>query len=76
MARQPPLVKLNSTSRGTTGSSPLLNVYEEPHDGDFDFVKGCYPYRVHFAATNFRGNGEWLGSDIRAPILKFKSIKL
>lgn len=43
------------------GSAPLLNVYEEPHDGDFDFVKIRYPYRVRFAATNFKKNADWLG---------------
>jgi len=43
------------------GSAPLLNVYEEPHDGDFDFVKIRYPYRVRFAATNFKKNEDWLG---------------
>ncbi len=42
------------------GSAPLLNVYEEPHDGDFDFVKIRYPYRVRFAATNFKTNADWL----------------
>jgi hypothetical protein len=42
------------------GSAPLLNVYEEPHDGDFDFVKIRYPYRVRFAATNFKRNADWL----------------
>ena len=42
------------------GSAPLLNVYEEPHDGDFDFVKIRYPYRVGFAATNFKTNADWL----------------
>lgn len=42
------------------GSAPLLNVYEEPHDGDFDFVKIRYPYRVRFAATNFKRNDDWL----------------
>jgi len=42
------------------GSAPLLNVYEEPHDGDFDFVKIRYPYRVRFAATNFKKNADWL----------------
>ena len=42
------------------GSAPLLNVYEEPHDGDFDFVKIRYPYRVGFAATNFKRNADWL----------------
>ena len=43
------------------GSAPLLNVYEEPHDGDFDFVKVRYPYKVRFAATNFKRNADWLG---------------
>ena len=42
------------------GSAPLLNVYEEPHDGDFDFVKIRYPYRVRFAATNYKRNADWL----------------
>jgi hypothetical protein len=42
------------------GSAPLVNVYEEPHDGDFDFVKVRYPYRVRFAATNFKRNADWL----------------
>ncbi len=42
------------------GSAPLLNVYEEPHDGDFDYVKVRYPYRVRFAATNFKRNADWL----------------
>ena len=42
------------------GSAPLLNVHEEPHDGDFDFVKIRYPYRVRFAATNFKRNADWL----------------
>jgi hypothetical protein len=42
------------------GSAPLLNVYEEPHDGDFDFVKIRYPYKVRFAATNFKRNADWL----------------
>ncbi len=43
------------------GSAPLLNVYEEPHDGDFDFVKVRYPCKVRFAATNFKRNADWLG---------------
>ena len=42
------------------GSAPLLNVYEEPHDGDFDFLKIRRPYRVRFAATNFKRNSDWL----------------
>jgi hypothetical protein len=44
------------------GSAPFLNVYEEPHDGDFDFVKIRYPYRVRFAAANFKRNADWLGA--------------
>ena len=43
------------------GSAALLNVYEEPHDGDFDVVKIRYPYRVRFAATNFKRNTDWTG---------------
>ncbi len=42
------------------GSAPLFNPHEEPHDGDFDFVKVRYPYRVRFAATNFKRNADWL----------------
>ena len=42
------------------GSAPLLNVYEEPHDGDFDFIRIRFPYRVRFAATNFKKNADWL----------------
>lgn len=42
------------------GSAALLNVYEEPHDGDFDFVKIRFPYKVRFAATNFKRNADWL----------------
>ncbi len=42
------------------GSAPLLNVYEEPHDGDFDFVKIHFPYTVRFAAVNFKRNADWL----------------
>jgi hypothetical protein len=42
------------------GSAPLLNVYEEPHDGDFDVVKVRYPYQARFAATNFKRNADWL----------------
>jgi hypothetical protein len=42
------------------GSAPLLNVYEEPHDGDFDYIKIRYPYRARFAATNFKRNADWL----------------
>jgi hypothetical protein len=44
------------------GSAPLLNVYEEPHDWDFDFIKIRSPYRVRFAATNFKKNADWLGA--------------
>lgn len=47
------------------GSAPLLNVYEEPHDGDFDFIKVRYPYRVRFAATNFKRNADWLRQRLR-----------
>ena len=42
------------------GTAALLNVYEEPHDGDFDFVKIRFPYKVRFAATNFKSNADWL----------------
>lgn len=42
------------------GSAPLLNVFEEPHDGDFDAIKARYPYRSRFAATNFKTNSDWL----------------
>jgi len=38
---------------GVLTEAALLNVYKEPHDGDFDFVKIRYPYRVRFAATDF-----------------------
>ena len=47
------------------GSAPLLNVYEEPHDGDFDFIKVRYPYRARFAATNFKRNADWLRQHLR-----------
>jgi len=43
-------------------SAPLLNFYEEPHDGDFDFVKIRYPYKVRFAATNFKKNADWINA--------------
>lgn len=42
------------------GSAPLFNVYEEPHDGIFDFLKIRYPSEVRFAATNFKKNRDWL----------------
>jgi hypothetical protein len=42
------------------GSAPLLNVFEEPHDGDFDAIKARYPYASRFAATNFKKNSDWL----------------
>jgi hypothetical protein len=42
------------------GSAPLIHVYEEPHDGEFDFIKVRYPYTVRFAATNFKNNRIWL----------------
>ena len=42
------------------GSAPLLNVFEEPHDCDFDFLKIRYPYTIRFSATNFKSNRDWL----------------
>ena len=42
------------------GSAPLINVYEEPHDGEFDSVKVRYGYSSHFTATNFKRNRDWL----------------
>jgi hypothetical protein len=42
------------------GSAPLLNVFEEPHDGEFDALKARYPYRPRFASTNFKRNADWL----------------
>jgi hypothetical protein len=42
------------------GSAAFLNVYEEPHDGEFDALKIRYPYRVRFCAVNFKSNRDWL----------------
>lgn len=42
------------------GSAPLINVYEEPHDGEFDVIKVRYNYSARFAATNFKINKDWM----------------
>jgi hypothetical protein len=42
------------------GSAPLINVYEEPHDGEFDAVRVRYNYSARFAATNFKTNNDWM----------------
>ncbi len=42
------------------GSAPLLYIFEEPHDGEFDFIKARYNYSARFAATNFKKNSDWL----------------
>lgn len=42
------------------GSAPLINVYEEPHDGEFDAVRIRYNYSARFAATNFKINKDWI----------------
>jgi hypothetical protein len=42
------------------GSAPLFHVYEEPHDGEFDFIKIRYNYSARFAASNFKKNSDWL----------------
>jgi hypothetical protein len=42
------------------GSAPLINVYEEPHDGEFDAVRVRYNYSARFAATNFKINKDWI----------------
>lgn len=42
------------------GSAAILNVYEEPHDGEFDFLKIRYPYKVRFTSTNFKSNKDWI----------------
>lgn len=42
------------------GSAPLLNVYEEPHDGEFDAIRVRCNYSVRFSATNFQSNRDWL----------------
>lgn len=45
------------------GSAPLLNAYEEPHDGEFDFIRLRYNYSARFAATNFKINKDWIRID-------------
>ena len=42
------------------GSAALMHVYEEPHDGEFDFIKIRYNYSGRFSASNFRKNNDWL----------------
>ena len=42
------------------GSAPLINVYEEPHDGEFDVIRVRYNYSARFAATNFKINSDWI----------------
>lgn len=42
------------------GSSLLINLSEERHDGEFDAVKIRYNYSSHFTATNFKTNKEWM----------------
>ena len=42
------------------GSAPLINVYEEPHDGEFDAIRVRYNYSARFAATNFKINRDWI----------------
>jgi hypothetical protein len=42
------------------GSAALFNPFEEPHDGEFDFIKVRYNYSCRFAATNYRSNQQWL----------------
>jgi len=42
------------------GSAPLINVYEEPHDGEFDVIRLRYNYSARFAATNFKINSDWM----------------
>ena len=42
------------------GSAPLINVYEEPHDGEFDAIRVRYNYSARFAATNFKINSDWI----------------
>jgi hypothetical protein len=42
------------------GSAPLINVYEEPHDGEFDAVRLRFNYSARFAATNFKSNSDWM----------------
>lgn len=42
------------------GSASLINVYEEPHDGEFDVIRVRYNYSSHFSATNFKTNNDWM----------------
>jgi hypothetical protein len=42
------------------GSAPLINVYEEPHDGEFDVIRLRYNFSARFAATNFKINNDWM----------------
>lgn len=42
------------------GSAPFFQVYEEPHDGEFDYIKVRYKYSARFASTNFKKNKDWL----------------
>ena len=42
------------------GSAPLINVYEEPHDGQFDVIKARYNYSARFTGTNFKINDDWI----------------
>lgn len=42
------------------GSAPLMHAYEEPHDGEFDFIKARYNYTARFTSTNFKKNSDWL----------------
>lgn len=42
------------------GSAPLMNIYEEPHDGEFDAIRVRYNYSARFAASNFKKNKDWI----------------
>ncbi len=42
------------------GSAPLINVYEEPHDGQFDVIKTRYNYSARFTGSNFKINSDWI----------------
>lgn len=42
------------------GSAPLINVYEEPHDGEFDSITARYNCSAKFAASNFKINRDWI----------------
>ena len=37
-----------------------MNVYEEPHDGEFDAIRVRYNYSARFAASNFKTNKDWI----------------